>query len=109
MRRATMFGRRRCCRCHRERNAEKNCNGKRDLSHHEHTFVLTVAVTSTDQGGVRRPKRHNWLWRSTRSSAQLGRPKVSPTIEKRILSHLREGMGILKVAEACKVGTGTLE
>ena len=39
----------------------------------------------------------------------LGRPRVSLAIEKRIQSHLRKGTGILKVAAACGVGTGTVQ
>jgi Resolvase, N terminal domain len=30
-------------------------------------------------------------------------------LEKRILTHLRKGMGILKTAEVCGVGTGTVQ
>jgi hypothetical protein len=34
---------------------------------------------------------------------------VSQAVEKRILSHLRKGTGILKTAETCGVGTGTVQ
>ena len=40
---------------------------------------------------------------------QLGRPRIAPELEKRILSHLRKGVGILKIAELCCVGTATVQ
>jgi AraC-like DNA-binding protein len=40
---------------------------------------------------------------------KLGRPRVSPSIEKRIQSHLRQGKGILKVATELGVGTSTVQ
>ena len=33
----------------------------------------------------------------------------TPALEKRIQTHLRKGTGILKVAEVCGVGTGTVQ
>jgi hypothetical protein len=39
----------------------------------------------------------------------LGRPKISPAVEKRIQSELRAGKGILKVAREVGVGTGTVQ
>jgi DNA invertase Pin-like site-specific DNA recombinase len=49
------------------------------------------------------------LKRAVEQGKQLGRPKIDPAIEKRILSHLRTGKGILKVAGECGVGTGTVQ
>jgi DNA invertase Pin-like site-specific DNA recombinase len=49
------------------------------------------------------------LRRAVEQGKQLGRPRVSPAIEKRILSHLRKGMGILKTAKTLGVGTGTVQ
>ena len=40
---------------------------------------------------------------------ELGRPRIAPELEKRILSHLRKGVGILKTAELCCVGTATVQ
>lgn len=40
---------------------------------------------------------------------QLGGPRIAPELEKRILSHLRKGVGILKIAELCCVGTATVQ
>jgi DNA invertase Pin-like site-specific DNA recombinase len=49
------------------------------------------------------------LKRAVEQGKQLGRPKIAPALEKRILSHLRAGKGILKVARECGVGTGTVQ
>jgi len=38
-----MFGRRGCCRCHRKRT-EKDCEGKRDLSHREQYLKSSMLV-----------------------------------------------------------------
>jgi DNA invertase Pin-like site-specific DNA recombinase len=48
----------------------------------------------------------------TRAKAQgkiLGRPKVGGKIENAIRARLRAGEGMLKVAKALGVGTGTLQ
>ena len=37
------------------------------------------------------------------------RPKIKPALEKQIQDHLRTGAGILKVAELCGVGSGTVQ
>jgi hypothetical protein len=39
---------------------------------------------------------------------QLGRP-LTPELEKRILSHLRKDVGILKTAELCCAGIATVQ
>src|SRR6516164_6897216 len=61
-----MFVRRRGCgRCHRKRNAEKDCKGKRDLSHRER-YLKSSTLTSTDQGGGKRQARmarRSWYYR----------------------------------------------
>ena len=49
------------------------------------------------------------LKRAVEQGKQLGRPKIGLAIEKRILSDLKAGKGILKVARECKVGTGTVQ
>jgi DNA invertase Pin-like site-specific DNA recombinase len=45
----------------------------------------------------------------TKSGKPIGRPRIAPELEKRILSHLRKGTGILKTAELCGVGSGTVQ
>ena len=49
------------------------------------------------------------LKRAKDEGKQLGRPKIAPALEKRILGHLQAGKGILKVARECGVGTGTVQ
>ena len=45
----------------------------------------------------------------TKSGKAIGRPKIKPALEKQIQDHLRTGAGILKVAELCGVGSGTVQ
>ena len=47
--------------------------------------------------------------RAVEQGKQLGRPKISPALEKRIQSQLHAGKGILKVAREVGVGTGTVQ
>jgi DNA invertase Pin-like site-specific DNA recombinase len=49
------------------------------------------------------------LKRAVEQGKQLGRPKISPALEKRIQTELKAGKGILKVARECGVGTGTVQ
>jgi DNA invertase Pin-like site-specific DNA recombinase len=49
------------------------------------------------------------LKRAVEQGKTLGRPKVSPAIEKRIKVHLRTGKGVLTIARECGVGTGTVQ
>jgi DNA invertase Pin-like site-specific DNA recombinase len=49
------------------------------------------------------------LKRAVEAGKQLGRPKVSPAIEKRIQGLLRAKKGMLSVAKECGVGTGTVQ
>ena len=49
------------------------------------------------------------LKRAVEQGTKLGRPRVSPSIEKRIQTHLRQGKGILKVATELGVGTSTVQ
>jgi DNA invertase Pin-like site-specific DNA recombinase len=56
-----------------------------------------------------RQRVHAGLKRAVEQGKQLGRPKIDPAIEKRILTQLRAGKGILKVAAECGVGSGTVQ
>jgi DNA invertase Pin-like site-specific DNA recombinase len=71
-------------------------------------FQVTGAFAEFERSMIRQ-RVNAGLKRSVEQGKQLGRPKVSPVIEKRILSHLRAGTGILKVARECGVGTGTVQ
>jgi DNA invertase Pin-like site-specific DNA recombinase len=71
-------------------------------------FQVTGAFAEFERSMIRQ-RVHAGLKRAVEQGKQLGRPKISPAIEKRILSHLRAGKGILKVARECGVGTGTVQ
>jgi DNA invertase Pin-like site-specific DNA recombinase len=70
-------------------------------------FQITGAFAEFERSMIRQRVRAG-LKRAVEQGKQLGRPRVSPAIEKRILSHLRAGKGILAVAKECGVGTGTV-
>jgi DNA invertase Pin-like site-specific DNA recombinase len=71
-------------------------------------FQVTGAFAEFERSMIRQ-RVNAGLRRAVEQGKTLGRPKIDPAIERRILSHLRKGMGILKVAAACKVGTGTVQ
>jgi DNA invertase Pin-like site-specific DNA recombinase len=71
-------------------------------------FQVTGAFAEFERSMIRQ-RVHAGLKRAIEQGKQLGRPKIAPAIEKRILSHLRAGKGILKVARECGVGTGTVQ
>jgi len=49
------------------------------------------------------------LKRAVEQGKTLGRPKISPAIEKRIKAQLQIGKGMLAIARDCRVGTGTVQ
>jgi DNA invertase Pin-like site-specific DNA recombinase len=49
------------------------------------------------------------LKRAVEAGKTLGRPRVSPAIEKRIQAQLRAGKGINSTAREVGVGTGTVQ
>jgi DNA invertase Pin-like site-specific DNA recombinase len=71
-------------------------------------FQVTGAFAEFERSMIRQ-RVHAGLKRAVEQGKQLGRPNIAPAIEKRILSHLRAGKGILKVARECGVGTGTVQ
>jgi DNA invertase Pin-like site-specific DNA recombinase len=71
-------------------------------------FQVTGAFAEFERSMIRQRVTAG-LRRAVEQGKQLGRPRVSEAVEKRILSHLRQGMGILKTAELCGVGTGTVQ
>jgi DNA invertase Pin-like site-specific DNA recombinase len=48
------------------------------------------------------------LTRAKAHGKRLGRPKVPSTVERQVQRHLAKGAGILKVAKALGLGTGTV-
>ena len=70
-------------------------------------FQVTGAFAEFERSMIRQ-RVNAGLKRAKDEGKQLGRPKIAPALEKRILSHLQGGKGILKVAKECGVGTGTV-
>jgi DNA invertase Pin-like site-specific DNA recombinase len=70
-------------------------------------FQVTGAFAEFERSMIRQ-RVNAGLKRAIEQGKQLGRPKIDPSLEKRILSHLKAGKGILKVARECGVGTGTV-
>jgi DNA invertase Pin-like site-specific DNA recombinase len=71
-------------------------------------FQVTGAFAEFERGMIRQ-RVNAGLKRAVEQGKQLGRPKIALAIEKRIMSHLKAGRGILKVARECGVGTGTVQ
>ena len=70
-------------------------------------FQVTGAFAEFERSMIRQ-RVNAGLKRAVEQGKQLGRPKIAPATEKRILMHLKAGKGILKVARECGVGTGTV-
>jgi DNA invertase Pin-like site-specific DNA recombinase len=70
-------------------------------------FQVTGAFAEFERSMIRQ-RVHAGLKRAIEHGKQLGRPKIDPTVEKRIQTQLRGGKGILKVAQEIGVGTGTV-
>ena len=71
-------------------------------------FQVTGAFAEFERSMIRQ-RVNAGLKRAVQQGKTLGRPKVSPDIERRIQSRLKAGTGILKVASECGVGTGTVQ
>jgi DNA invertase Pin-like site-specific DNA recombinase len=71
-------------------------------------FQVTGAFAEFERSMIRQ-RVHAGLKRAVEQGKRLGRPKVSPAIEKRIQGRLRAKVGILKIARECGVGTGTVQ
>jgi DNA invertase Pin-like site-specific DNA recombinase len=71
-------------------------------------FQVTGAFAEFERSMMRQ-RVNAGLRRAIEQGMQLGRPRIDEAIEKRILSHLRKGTGILKTAKLCEVGTGTVQ
>jgi DNA invertase Pin-like site-specific DNA recombinase len=71
-------------------------------------FQVTGAFAEFERSMIRQRVKAG-LKRAIEQGKQLGRPRIDPKLEKRILSHLRKGVGILKTAKLCEVGTGTVQ
>jgi DNA invertase Pin-like site-specific DNA recombinase len=71
-------------------------------------FQVTGAFAEFERAMIRQ-RVHAGLKRAVEQGKQLGRPRISPALEKRIQTQLRANKGILKVARELGVGTGTVQ
>jgi DNA invertase Pin-like site-specific DNA recombinase len=71
-------------------------------------FQVTGAFAEFERSMIRQ-RVNAGLKRAVEQGKRLGRPKVSPAIEKKIQGRLRAKAGILKIARECGVGTGTVQ
>ena len=70
-------------------------------------FQITGAFAEFERSMIRQRVRAG-LKRAVERGSTLGRPKISPDVEKRIQGQLRAGKGILATAKELGVGTGTV-
>jgi DNA invertase Pin-like site-specific DNA recombinase len=71
-------------------------------------FQVTGAFAEFERSMIRQ-RVNAGLKRAVEEGKTLGRPKIAPELEKRILSFLKAGTGILKTAKQLGVGTGTVQ
>jgi DNA invertase Pin-like site-specific DNA recombinase len=72
-------------------------------------MIQMASVFGEQERSMLRARVIAGLDRVRQQGGKLGRPKVSPKIENAIRTHLRAGMGILKVATLVGVGSGTVQ
>ena len=71
-------------------------------------FQITGAFAEFERAMIRQ-RVHAGLRRAVDEGKTLGRPKIAPELEKRILGLLKAGTGMLKIAKQVGVGTGTVQ
>jgi DNA invertase Pin-like site-specific DNA recombinase len=71
-------------------------------------FQVTGAFAEFERSMIRQ-RVNAGLKRAVEEGKTLGRPKIAPELEKRILTFLKAGTGILKTAKQLGVGTGTVQ
>ena len=71
-------------------------------------MFLTGAFAEFERSMIRQRVRAG-LKRAKEAGKRLGRPKLDAATEKRIQSQLRAGKGMLAIAKALGVGTGTVQ
>jgi DNA invertase Pin-like site-specific DNA recombinase len=71
-------------------------------------FQITGAFAEFERSMIRQ-RVNAGLKRAVEAGKQLGRPRIDPSLEKRIQSQLRVGKGMLAVAKECGVGSGTVQ
>jgi len=71
-------------------------------------FQITGAFAEFERSMIRQ-RVNAGLKRAIAARKQLGRPKIDPALEKKIRGELRTGKGMLKIASALGVGSGTVQ
>jgi DNA invertase Pin-like site-specific DNA recombinase len=71
-------------------------------------FQITGAFAEFERSMIRQ-RVNAGLKRAVEAGKQLGRPRIDPTLERRIQNQLRAGKGMLAVAKECGVGSGTVQ
>ena len=71
-------------------------------------FQVTGAFAEFERSMIRQ-RVHAGLKRAVAQGKQLGRPRISAAVEKRIQDRLRAGMCIIKVAREVGVGNGAAQ
>ena len=71
-------------------------------------FQMTGAFAEFERSMIRQRVKAG-LRRAVEQGKQLGRPRIAPELEQRILTQLQKGKGILKVARELGIGTGTVQ
>jgi len=70
-------------------------------------FQITGAFAEFERSMIKQ-RIHAGLKRALEHGVRLGRPRISDELAQRIRTQLQTGKGILAVAKACGVGTGTV-
>jgi DNA invertase Pin-like site-specific DNA recombinase len=71
-------------------------------------FQVTGAFAEFERSMIKQ-RINAGLKRAVEQGRQLGRPRISPEIEKRIQVMLRTKKGMLAIAKECGVGSGTVQ
>ena len=71
-------------------------------------FQVTGAFAEFERSMIRQRVKAG-LKRAVAQGKRLGRPKVDSTLERKAQKQLQKGVGILKVAKALGLGTGTVQ
>jgi DNA invertase Pin-like site-specific DNA recombinase len=71
-------------------------------------FQICGAFAEFERSMIRQ-RIHAGLSRARAQGKRLGRPKVPSAVERQARRHLAKGTGILKVAKALGLGTGTVQ
>jgi DNA invertase Pin-like site-specific DNA recombinase len=68
-----------------------------------------LGVLAEFERGIIRERVNAGLARAREKGVVLGRPRITPAVEKRILALHKKGMGILKIGRELGVGTAAVQ